>query len=52
MKAGGDAQGVFRKPDSSRRGGLGREAQAVCFSPDEIGVKLLVPGTVQRRGDV
>lgn len=31
---------------------LGRGAQAVCFSPDEIRVKLLVPGTVQRCGDV
>lgn len=30
----------------------GGEPRAVCFSPDEIRVKLLVPGTVQRCGDV
>lgn len=34
------------------RGGPGRGARAVCSSPDEIRVKLLVPGAVQRCGDV
>lgn len=47
------SQGVFRKPNEpSGRGGEGRRAQIVCFSPDKIRVKLLVPGTVQRCGDV
>lgn len=41
-----------KKPEFSGRGELEREVQAVCFSPDEVRVKLLVPGTVQWCGDV
>lgn len=41
------APGILTKPSDPSGKRLGRKAQAVCFSPDEIRVKLLVPGTVQ-----